>query len=147
MSEFAERLGMAAGNYFKSGYNCCEAIVETFRKDAGVNIDDNAFRMCSGFGAGVGHSRDFCGALAGCTMVISTLAGRQSPDEKPLAGIYDLSGEFHARFKQAFGSTACGDLMPYEFGTREHFINCLKLVNKIVQLLTAFLVEKGFLTE
>ena len=34
MSERSERLGMAAGNYFKSGYNCCEAIVETFRQEA-----------------------------------------------------------------------------------------------------------------
>ena len=30
MSEFSEKMGMAAGNNFKSGYNCCEAIVETF---------------------------------------------------------------------------------------------------------------------
>ena len=47
MSEFSEKMGMAAGNNFKSGYNCCEAIVQTFRKEAGVNIDDNAFRLCS----------------------------------------------------------------------------------------------------
>ena len=36
MSEFSEKMGMAAGNNFKSGFNCCEAIVETFRKEAGV---------------------------------------------------------------------------------------------------------------
>ena len=56
MSEFSEKIGMAAGNNFKSGYNCCEAIVETFRKQASVDIDDNAFRMCSGFGGGIGHA-------------------------------------------------------------------------------------------
>ena len=56
MSEFSEKMGMAAGNNFKSGYNCCEAIVQTFRKEAGVNIDDNAFRLCSGFGGGIGHA-------------------------------------------------------------------------------------------
>ena len=33
MSEFSEKMGMAAGNNFKSGFNCCEAIVETFRKE------------------------------------------------------------------------------------------------------------------
>ena len=43
MSEFSEKMGMAAGNNFKSGFNCCEAIVETFRKEAGVEIEDNAF--------------------------------------------------------------------------------------------------------
>ena len=98
MSEFSEKMGMAAGNNFKSGYNCCEAIVETFRKEAGVNIDDNAFRLCSGFGCCFGHARDLCGAMAGCVMVISTLAGRNQPSEKPLAEIYQLTLEFHEFF-------------------------------------------------
>ncbi len=145
MSEFSEKIGMAAGNNFKSGFNCCEAIVETFRKEAGVDIDDNAFRLCSGFGGGIGHARDLCGALAGCTMVISTLAGRNHPTEKPLGEIYPLTLEFHERFKEAFGSTACGDLMPYEFNTRDHLKNCLKLVNKMAQLLAVYLEEKGLL--
>lgn len=145
MSEFSERMGMAAGNNFKSGFNCCEAIVETFRKEAGVNIDDNAFRLCSGFGGGIGHARDLCGALAGCTMVISTLAGRNHPGDKPLGEIYPLTLEFQQRFKEAFGSTACGDLMPYEFNTRDHLKNCLKLVNKVAQLLAIYLEEKALL--
>lgn len=145
MSEFSERMGMAAGNNFKSGFNCCEAIVETFRKEAGVNIDDNAFRLCSGFGGGIGHARDLCGALAGCTMVISTLAGRNHPSDKPLGEIYPLTLEFQQRFKEAFGSTACGDLMPYEFNTRDHLKNCLKLVNKVAQLLAIYLEEKALL--
>ncbi|WP_293727807.1 C-GCAxxG-C-C family protein [uncultured Phascolarctobacterium sp.] len=145
MSEFSERMGMAAGNNFKSGFNCCEAIVETFRKEAGVNIDDNAFRLCSGFGGGIGHARDLCGALAGCTMVISTLAGRNHPSDKSLGEIYPLTLEFQQRFKEAFGSTACGDLMPYEFNTRDHLKNCLKLVNKVAQLLAIYLEEKALL--
>lgn len=145
MSEFSEKMGMAAGNNFKSGYNCCEAIVETFRKEAGVNIDDNAFRLCSGFGGGIGHARDLCGAMAGCVMVISTLAGRNRPSEKPLAEIYPLTLEFHERFAKEFGSCACVDLMPYEFNTREHLKNCLKLVNKVAQLLAVYLEEKELL--
>ena len=51
MSEFSEKMGIEVGNAFKSGYNCSEAIVEAFRKYAGVNIDDNAFRLASGFAA------------------------------------------------------------------------------------------------
>ena len=53
MSEFSEKMGMEVGNNFKQGFNCCEAIVETFRKEAGVDIDDNALRLCSGFGGGI----------------------------------------------------------------------------------------------
>ncbi len=145
MSEFSEKMGLEAGNNFKQGFNCCEAIVETYRKHAGVNIDDNAFRLCSGFGGGIGHARDLCGALAGCTMVISTLAGRNNPSEKPLGEIYPLTKEFHDRFVAEFSSSACGDLMPYEFNTREHLKNCLKLTNRISKLLAVFLEEKGLL--
>lgn len=145
MSEFSERIGMEAGNNFKKGFNCCEAIVETFRKEAGVDINDNAFRLCSGFGGGIGHSANICGALVGCTMVISTLAGRNHPAEKPLGEIYPVSKEFHDRFEKEFGSTMCKDLMPYEFDTRDHLKNCLKLTNRIAQLLAVYLEEKGLI--
>ena len=118
MSEFSEKMGIEVGNAFKSGYNCSEAIVEAFRKYAGVNIDDNAFRLASGFGGGIGHARNICGALVGCTMVISTLIGRNTPE----------------------------DLMPYEFNTRDHLKNCLKLTNRIGKFLAEFLEEKGLLT-
>lgn len=147
MSEFVERIGMAAGNNFKAGFNCSEAIVETFRKECGVDIDDNAFRLCSGFGGGMGHAADVCGALVGCVMVISTLVGRNHPSEKPLKEIYPISKEFHDRFAETFGSTKCSDLMPYEFDTRDHLKNCLKLTNKVAQLLAVFLLEKGLIKE
>lgn len=145
MSEFSERIGMAAGNNFKQGFNCCEAIVETFRKEAGIAIDDNALRMCSGFGGGIGHAANICGALVGCIMVISSVAGRNHPSEKPLSEIYPISKEFHDRFAEEFGSTLCKDLMPYEFDTREHLKNCLKLTNRIAKFLEEFLEEKGYL--
>lgn len=147
MSEFSERMGMACGNNFKSGYNCCEAIVETFRKEAGVDIDDNAFRLCSGFGGGIGHARDLCGAVTGSIMVINTLIGRNAPSDKPLSEIYPITGEYHKRFAEEFGSCACGDLMPFEFNTKDHLKNCLKLVNKIGVFLADFLVEKKLIEE
>lgn len=146
MSEFSEKMGMAAGNCFKGGFNCCEAIVEAFRKEAGVDIDDNAFRLCSGFGGGIGHARDLCGAVTGSVMVINTLIGRNAPADKPLAEIYPVTLEFHQRFEQEFGSCKCGDLMTFEFNTREHLKNCIKLVNKVAKFLAEFLEEKGLLT-
>ncbi|MFQ9935142.1 MAG: C-GCAxxG-C-C family (seleno)protein [Phascolarctobacterium faecium] len=43
---------------------------------------------------------EFCGALVGCTMVISTLIGRNTPEEKPLKEIYPVTKEFHDRFEK-----------------------------------------------
>jgi len=147
MSEFSEKIGMETGNLFKSGYNCGEAVVQAFRTKAGVNIDDNAFRLVSGFGGGMGHARDLCGALAGCTMVISTLVGRSNPAEKPLKEIYPYSKEWHDRFVKEFGSSSCKDLLPFDFDTREHYLNCMKLVNKIGKSLAEYLVEKALIKE
>jgi C_GCAxxG_C_C family probable redox protein len=108
-----------------------------------VHIDDNAFRLCSGLGGGMGHARDVCGALVGCIMVISTLVGRNKPNEKPLKEIYPYSKEFHDRFVQAFGSSACKDLMHFEFDTREHLSWLLKAERiKSVSCLAEFLEEK-----
>jgi len=147
MSEFSEKIGMETGNLFKNGYNCGEAVVQAFRTKAGVDIDDNAFRLASGFGGGMGHARDLCGALAGCIMVISTLVGRNSPADKPLKEIYPYSKEWHDRFVAEFGSSTCQGLMSFEFDTREHYINCLKLVNKIGKSLAEYLVEKELIKE
>ena len=41
MSELSERIGTAAGNAFKSGFNCGEAILQAFRTEGGLKIDDN----------------------------------------------------------------------------------------------------------
>ena len=45
MSELSERIGTAAGNAFKSGFNCGEAILQAFRTEGGLKIDDNTMRM------------------------------------------------------------------------------------------------------
>lgn len=128
MSELSERIGTAAGNAFKSGFNCGEAILQAFRTEGGLKIDDNTMRMVTAFGGGMGHARAVCGALVGSVMVISYFVGRTSPQEKPLPEVYPYSKEYHDLFVKEFGSSECKDLMPYEFNTREHLINCLSLL-------------------
>ena len=122
MSELSERIGTAAGNAFKSGFNCGEAILQAFRTEGAV-----------------------CGALVGSVMVISYFVGRTSPQEKPLPEVYPYSKEYHDLFVKEFGYSECKDLMPYEFNTREHLINCLKLVNRMGKFLAEYLESKGFL--
>ena len=145
MSELSERIGTAAGNAFKSGFNCGEAILQAFRTEGGLKIDDNTMRMVTAFGGGMWHARAVCGALVGSVMVISYFVGRTSPQEKPLPEVYPYSKEYHDLFVKEFGSSECKYLMPYEFNTREHLINCLKLVNRMGKFLAEYLESKGFL--
>ena len=101
--------------------------------------------VVTAFGGGMGHARAVCGALVGSVMVISYFVGRTSPQEKPLPEVYPYSKEYHDLFVKEFGSSECKDLMPYEFNTREHLINCLKLVNRMGKFLAEYLESKGFL--
>ena len=133
-----------ARELFCSGYNCAQAEAGAFAEEMGLPLE-TVTKIASGFGGGIGHARHICGALVGCTMVISTLVGRNHPSEKPLSEIYPVSKEFHDRFEAEFGSTMCKDLMPYEFNTKDHLKNCLKLTNKIGKFLAEFLEEKGLI--
>lgn len=104
--------------------------------------------VCAAASAAASAMRAICAVLwQEAVMVISVLAGRTSPEEKSLSEIYPYTLEFHERFKAAFGGTACGELMQFEFNTKEHLKNCIKLVNKVAQLLAEYLVEKGLLKE
>lgn len=147
MNILVEQIGENAIAAFKSGYNCAESTVQAFRMANVVDISEQSLRLASGFGGGLGKSRSLCGALSGCTMVLSSIAGRSNPHEKPLQEVYDLSREFHDVFKAHFGSVMCKDLMGFEFGTREHLKTCLVLSKDASVLLANFLDSKGLLKE
>ena len=132
--------------YFNNGDNCAQAVIKAYCDLVGLT-EQQASLVSVGFGGGIGHARDLCGGLAGSIMVISTLAGRTNPQEKPLSEIYPLTEEYYHLFVQEFGSAKCGDLMPYEFNTRDHLKNCLKLINRMGKFLAEFLEAKGLLTK
>lgn len=145
MNNLVEQIGENAIAAFKSGYNCAESTVQAFRMAGVVKISEDSLKLASGFGGGLGKARSLCGALSGCTMVISSLTGRSNPHEKPLQEVYDLSREFHDVFQTHFSSVMCKDLMGFEFGTREHLKTCLVLSKDASVLLANFLDSKGLL--
>ncbi len=130
-----------AGNYFKTGYNCAESIVQAFNDLLGVPMDRNVVMMASGFGGGLGHAGCICGALTGSVMVLGMLRGRTDATQDRTL-IYDLAREFHNRFEQQFGATCCRSLNQFEFDTPEHLRNCLKITGGTAKLLMEFLSEK-----
>ncbi len=146
MGIFAKKAAEAAGNNFKKSINCAETIVKTFDElcDLGVG---KAVRLASGFGGGMGHAGDLCGALAGAVMVLGAFKGRPNPPEGDRKDIYPLSKEFHGIFVASNQATDCDDLRKFEFGTREQNVNCLKLVVGTAELLGQFLVDKGLVED
>lgn len=135
-----------AGDSFRNGFNCAEAMFAAFREKADPDLDPGLVRVFTGFGGGLGHAGCMCGALTGSVAVIGLLAGRIGPDgdrEK----CYQLAREFHDRFEQKFEATCCRVLNPHPFDTKDHLRHCLKITGNTAKLLTEFLIDKGLLPD
>ncbi len=127
-----------AGNYFREGYNCAEAVLRSLCDSLGIVISDDAKKMASGFGGGLGHSGCVCGALAASVMVLGILQGR-TDKEQSRTQVYSVAEDFYLNFVERFGSSCCRVLNPYQFESKEHLRNCLKLTGNRLNYLTSIL--------
>lgn len=131
-----------AGNYFKEGYNCAEAVFLTYRELLAPELDPSLVSLMTGFGGGLGESGCICGALTGSITALNMIKGRTtnqiSRDEA-----YQLAREFTDQFTEKYGATCCRVLNPYPFETKEHLTNCLKITGNTSKMLAEFLEEKG----
>lgn len=130
-----------AGDYFKEGYNCAEAVFLTYRELLEPDMDPAMVKLMTGFGGGLGESGCMCGALSGSIVALNMLKGR-STNQFSREEAYRLAKEFTDRFTEKFGATCCRVLNPYPFETREHLTNCLKITGNTSKLLMEFLEEK-----
>ncbi len=135
-----------AGNYFKEGYNCAEAIFLTFREYLAPEMDPGAVKLLTGFGSGVGEAGCMCGALTGAVASLNLVTGRETNAESRDAS-YQRAQEFHDRFIEKFGTTCCRGLNPHPFETREHLTNCLKITGNTGKLLMEYLLEREMYCE
>lgn len=130
-----------AGQYFKEGYNCAEAILRAMCDTLGIKLNDEALKMASGFGGGIGHAGCVCGALAASVMVLGILQGRTNKEQSRVP-VYNAAEEFHRNFNEKFGGSCCRALNSYPFETKEHLRNCLKLTGNTAELLNEYIEEK-----
>lgn len=131
----------AAGGYFKEGYNCAEAILRAFRQELDLDLSDDALKMATGFGGGIGHAGCVCGALAASVMVLGILNGR-ADNKRSLEPIYKIDNEFQHRFTEKFGGSCCRVLNRHPFNSKDHLRNCLKLTGSTAELLMNYIEEK-----
>ena len=127
-----------AGNYFKEGYNCAEAVFLTFRDLLFPEADPAMVKMLTGFGSGVGQSGCMCGALTGSVFVLNMIAGRTSSQESRDEA-YKYAQQFSDQFTDKYGASCCRVLNPYPFETKEHLVNCLKITGNTGKLLMEFI--------
>ena len=70
-----------AKELFKRGYNCSQSVLVAFCDETGLDIED-ALKISSSFGGGMGRLREVCGAVSGMFMVVGMKYGYTDPTDK-----------------------------------------------------------------
>lgn len=99
---------------FRAGFNCSQSVLCSM---AGKLEADASFleKISSGFGGGMGHMQDKCGAVTGSFMAISLYCGNKySPDSGRTERTYSLIRKFDSDFRDLHGTTVCRELIKHD---------------------------------
>lgn len=100
-----------AGELFRKGYNCSQAVLLAFSDITGLD-ERTALAVSSSFGGGMGRLREVCGAVSGAFMVAGLLWGGYDPNHRDAkAEHYKLIQRLAARMKEENGSIICRELL------------------------------------
>ena len=100
-----------AADLFYGGYNCAQAVFCAFAEETGMTRDEAA-RLASSFGGGMGRLREVCGAVSGALLALGALRGYADPDSpEAKKAHYALVQEFARRFREQNGSIVCRELL------------------------------------
>lgn len=136
-----------------SGLNCAQSVLAAFTEDLDLERND-ALRLASGFGSGMGRMAGTCGAVTGAFMVIGLKIGNISGKDKDAKDrTYALIREFAAQFAKERGSLVCRELLGCDISTQEglNLANakdlyrtiCPKCVESSVTILEKILEKHG----
>jgi C_GCAxxG_C_C family probable redox protein len=69
-----------AEHSFQSGFTCSAAVFSTFSHELGLDAD-TAKKVACGFGGGISHTGNICGAVSGAIMAIGLKYGKTQEDD------------------------------------------------------------------
>jgi C_GCAxxG_C_C family probable redox protein len=111
-----------AKGLFDRGFNCAQSMLFTFGREY-FKEDNFALKLTSGFGAGISHRGEMCGAVSGSLMIIGLRYGSCDPlDELAEEISFMISKEFLQAFEKKNGSLHCSRLLKAEINTPEGYV-------------------------
>ena len=142
--------GLKAAELFLSAYNCAQAVAVAFTDVTGLT-EQQAAKMASAFGGGMGRMREVCGAVSGMLMVLSYVYGYDTPgDDVSKKRLYGQVQALAAGFREENGSIICREILknpPSDPNptprTAEFYAKrpCAKMVMTAARLLEQFMEE------
>lgn len=104
--------------YFHRGFNCAQSVFAPFAKPLGLS-EEQALRLASGFGAGIGRMRLTCGAFSGLTLVAGHCRGNVCGNPEEKERIFALVRQQAELFTCEFGTLSCRELLHLDEHTTE----------------------------
>ena len=137
----AERLGK---DYFRQGLNCSECVLRTFMDLHETDLPESIIRLASGFGGGMGHTKNTCGAITGAVLALGLVKGRDPfAAEEVKDRVRQLNEETYPPFaamiremEAEYGTLICAELSaPHgDFDGRSRKKSCQQMIGHCCRL-------------
>ena len=102
-------------------YNCAQAVLVTYAEELGL-ARDQALKVATGFGGGMGRMGGTCGAVTGAYLVLGLKYGMVDPaDQAAKNQTYAAVQAFARQFTARFGALDCRVLLGADLSTPEGF--------------------------
>ena len=128
---------------FKEGYTCSQAVFATYADLFGLT-QEQALKLASPFGGGMGGLRQVCGTVSGMTLAAGLHNGMTTPDKQAKKANYDTVKGLVGEFEREHGSVRCGQLLGLEPGLPEGFQKqpCVEYVRTCARLIEEHLLKE-----
>lgn len=140
-----------ARGYFKQGLNCSECVFRTFLDTHETGLPDEVIGLSSGFGGGLGRTRNTCGAITGAVLAVGAAKGRKNPlaketpaeRAKELTEVYSPFQQMIHEIEEHYGTLNCKELSaPHgEFEGKARKKNCQEIIGYCAALAAKYAAE------
>lgn len=96
---------------FESGFNCCQSVFAAYADLFGMEKEE-ALKLASPMGAGMGRMREVCGTVSAMALLSGLADGNSDPgDEAKKTLVYQRVRDMSDEFAAANGSIICRELL------------------------------------
>lgn len=153
VEELRAKAEQGARDYFRQGLNCAECALKSFLDLGLVDYSPDVVALSSGFGGGIGQTRNTCGAVLGAAMAIGTMRGRKDPLAKETVqeriaelngedGVYPVFHRFVKEIEAKYGAIVCRELAQgYEWEGKPRKKNCQEIIGYCAGLAVKYALE------
>ena len=110
MVKTSDKIAKRALELLGQEYSCAQSVLRAVLEHYDMMFEYSTL-VSAGFGGGIAHQGEICGAVSGAIMALGILEGQNTSDHKEhKIKTYDLGEKFIAKFREKFETTKCSDL-------------------------------------